>query len=189
MDRIILNTKDPKIGNQYLGNISAAKNLENIKTFNVKNIVSILSEEEISNLPELYRENDINHCIISANDSLDQIISPYLEETSDWIKEALKNGNVLVHCLLGISRSASFVISYLMYNKFMGYQVALDFVKNMRPRVNPNKIFEIQLKQQSKKLMIIEDEIPNSFMPFQIWDSSKHIESIPETTCQKLCQV
>ena len=136
----------------------------------------MLSKDEQANLPELYLKNDIKHYIIPVQDNLSHDISTYLQETNNWIQDALKTGNVLVHCILGVSRSASIVISYLMHCRFICYQVALDYVKDMRPRVNPNKAFEIQLKQYSKKLMIIEDEKPNSFMPFDTWDSSKYIE-------------
>ena len=56
-------------------------------------------------------------------------------------------GTVLVHCQMGSSRSASFVIAWLMTSEDMTFEQALDKVVKCRPCVRPNKGFEAELRK------------------------------------------
>lgn len=56
-------------------------------------------------------------------------------------------GNVLVHCVSGISRSASMVIAYLVAEKRMRYDEALAYTKARRGCVHPNSGFQRQLRE------------------------------------------
>lgn len=68
------------------------------------------------------------------------------EDTYKFILNAAKsNGKVLIHCKMGISRSASTVCAFLMKYKSWGLKHALRFVKDKRPIVNPNDGFLSQL--------------------------------------------
>ena len=53
---------------------------------------------------------------------------------------------IYIHCVMGISRSPSIVIGYLMYKKKMKYEEAYDFVKNKRNVISQNPGFQEQLK-------------------------------------------
>ena len=66
----------------------------------------------------------------------------------DWILET--NNNVLVHCMAGISRSASLVIYYFMKKYNINFDDALKMVKGKRNIINPNDSFKLQLKQFQK---------------------------------------
>ena len=55
-------------------------------------------------------------------------------------------GKVLVHCKMGISRSASVVISYMMKEYEMDLAATIIRVKEKRSVVNPNKSFIKQLE-------------------------------------------
>jgi protein-tyrosine phosphatase len=48
---------------------------------------------------------------------------------------------------MGISRSSTIVIAYLMSRYGMTYKSALDFVKAIRPQIRPNRYFKQQLQQ------------------------------------------
>ena len=52
----------------------------------------------------------------------------------------------------GISRSASFVIAYLIREKDMSFEDALAYVKKQRPQVFPNEGFITQLKQFARNI-------------------------------------
>lgn len=68
-----------------------------------------------------------------------------LDETALIIKEHLKdnkNGNVLVHCNMGISRSTAVVIRYLqMKRPKISYRSLFNRVKARRRVVKPNNLF------------------------------------------------
>jgi hypothetical protein len=56
-------------------------------------------------------------------------------------------GIVFVHCVAGISRSASVCIGYLMWKHRVSYQQAYKVVKDSRPWINPNYGFADQLNE------------------------------------------
>ena len=71
---------------------------------------------------------------------------PHFDETYKFIKEAKdKNGTVLVHCKMGMSRSASSVIAYIMKEYGKNNEEALEQVRKARPIVQPNEAFARQL--------------------------------------------
>jgi protein phosphatase slingshot len=71
----------------------------------------------------------------------------HFNATYKFIKEAKTDGGkVLVHCKMGISRSASVTISFLMKEKQWNLETALHKVKKARSIVSPNKSFIKQVR-------------------------------------------
>ncbi|KAG0312911.1 Dual specificity protein phosphatase 9 [Dissophora globulifera] len=72
------------------------------------------------------------------------------------IDEALAHnsgsGKALVHCQLGVSRSASLVIAYVMRSLNMGLTEAYDFVKQRSGVISPNMSLMYQLAEYEKSL-------------------------------------
>ncbi len=81
-------------------------------------------------------------------------ISLHFDEAVEFIHKALEKTNVLfylkikiiVHCIAGVSRSASMVIAYFMKHRKMTYNQAFGEVKNRRKIVN----FVVILLDQSQ---------------------------------------
>lgn len=70
-----------------------------------------------------------------------------------FMDEARKNnGKVYVHCVQGVSRSATICLAYLIYNQRMNYQEGFNYLKEKRPIVNPNMTFIAQLICYYKRL-------------------------------------
>ena len=77
------------------------------------------------------------------NDDTNENILQYLVDGIKFIE----NSNICYcHCQLGKSRSASFVIAYIMYKNKIHYSPAFDYVKKRRKMIFPNEGFQCQLE-------------------------------------------
>jgi len=80
-------------------------------------------------------------------------IIKYFNPVSKFIDDAVKqNGNVLVHCSAGISRSPTLVLSYMMQYNNMHFQDAYAKMQSLRKIVAPNVSFLGQLLEFDKRL-------------------------------------
>ena len=67
----------------------------------------------------------------------------YFAETNRFIRNALRCGGVVfVHCYGGVSRSATLVIAFLMWQYGMSMFDAMAFVRSKRSVVFPNPGFQ-----------------------------------------------
>jgi atypical dual specificity phosphatase len=100
----------------------------------------------------------LKHMCIPLDDVCNANIGSYFDQSTAWIHGALSDGEarVLVHCMWGMSRSASIVIAYLMAMKGMPLQSALMFVKARRRIVRPNRGFMAQLNIFEHRLSVRE---------------------------------
>ena len=125
----------------YLGNYINANNLEEIRRLRINYILNCASDIKINNLP-----TDVKYCHLDMIDSPQLNIFQYFGKAFAFIESARKNNcNILIHCKLGISRSTSILIAYMI--KHYGYSVkkSLDLIKSKRKQVNPNNGFINQL--------------------------------------------
>ncbi|KAM3858901.1 dual specificity protein phosphatase 16 [Diretmus argenteus] len=90
---------------------------------------------------------------VPVNDSFCEKILPWLDKSVEFIEKAkASNARVLVHCLAGISRSATIAIAYIMKRMDMSLDEAYRFVKEKRPTISPNFNFLGQLLDFEKKI-------------------------------------
>ncbi|XP_068443149.1 dual specificity protein phosphatase 16 [Clinocottus analis] len=90
---------------------------------------------------------------VPVNDSFCEKILPWLDRSLDFIEKAkASNARVLVHCLAGISRSATIAIAYIMKRMDMPLDEAYRFVKEKRPTISPNFNFLGQLLDFEKRI-------------------------------------
>ncbi|KAI9994651.1 hypothetical protein PInf_011474 [Phytophthora infestans] len=85
-------------------------------------------------------------------------ISEYFDEAFSFIDRALASGgNVLVHCYMGISRSATIILAYLIERRDFSLADALHELRRVRPRAQPNsgfyqELMALETKQQSSTI-------------------------------------
>ena len=137
--------------NIYLGNAYNASNYDELKKNKIGYILNIT--KEISN----YYPDDFTYYNIEITDNNGQSIETYFTEILEFIKISQKDStdstdspNILIHCFMGSSRSASCVILYLMNKYEMTFQESYNMIKELRPIVNPNTSFVKQLKNYMK---------------------------------------
>ena len=77
---------------------------------------------------EVSRKENIIYKHVNIVDIPGQDIKKYFPECLKYIEKSIQEGGrVLVHCIAGISRSASVVIAYLIYKNGMTFTEALKF--------------------------------------------------------------
>lgn len=97
----------------------------------------------------------IRHLYLPIDDLPTSNLIGYLTSSVAWIKSAFdedEHAKVMVHCVWGMSRSASIVIAYLMTVGRISLVDALALVKSKRPVVRPNHGFFRQLLAYEIKL-------------------------------------
>ncbi|XP_013794253.1 protein phosphatase Slingshot-like isoform X2 [Limulus polyphemus] len=125
----------------YLGSEWNASNLEELRNKGVGHILNVT--REIDNFfPGMF---DYFNIRVYDEESTDML--PYWDKTFRYIRKAKNQGSkVLVHCKMGISRSASVVIAYAMKAYDWNLKQAIEYVKNKRNCIKPNSGFMKQLE-------------------------------------------
>ncbi|XP_070769455.1 protein phosphatase Slingshot homolog 3 isoform X2 [Enoplosus armatus] len=125
----------------YLGSEWNAANFEELQKNNIGYILNVT--REIDNFfPESFTYMNIRVYDVEATDLL-----PHWTDTYNFINTARKSGQaVLVHCKMGVSRSASTVIAYAMKQQHWPLDVALAYVEDRRSIIKPNEGFMKQLQ-------------------------------------------
>ena len=131
------------IDNIYLGDNIAAKNETFLKEYNITSVINCAQE-----LPSEYKE--IRFLELKLDDFLQQPLFPKFEVAYKFIKINSEN-NILIFCGLGMSRSASLVLFYLMKDKGWDYDTSYNYTKERRPEILPNPGFEQQLRDYYDK--------------------------------------
>jgi protein-tyrosine phosphatase len=111
----------------------------------ITHIVNV-SAIELENAFEKHPTYCPKYLDVYIHDLADENITVHLQDTIEYIRRAIgDNGKVLVHCRLGVSRSASVIIAYLMQYCDMSLRTAFFHVFARRPIVFPNFGFWDQL--------------------------------------------
>ncbi|KAJ2622640.1 hypothetical protein GGI26_003086 [Coemansia sp. RSA 1358] len=85
-------------------------------------------------------------------------LSRYFSECFEFIDRArVQHQGVLVHCQLGVSRSASLVIAYVMRTMDMGFGQAYEYVRLRAPCISPNLSLIAQLSEYGRALQSVPD--------------------------------
>lgn len=118
------------IDNIYLGSAFNAASYETLKKHGIETIINMT--REISN----YYPDEFNYIQYELHDNNKNRIINYLESAYlDIVNN--QEGNILIHCYMGASRSASIMIYYLMKKYDYTFDDALNFIKDKRIVVNP----------------------------------------------------
>lgn len=135
------------IDNIYLGNAYTASNYNELKEKNIGLIINITKE-----IPNYY-EKDFeyyNICVEDINESsIIDHIEPVLQKISEYNKNS-SDKNILVHCFMGSSRSATIVSSYILKNTDREFKETLKYLTEKRSVVNINSTFVRELNDWYK---------------------------------------
>lgn len=94
----------------YHGDLGHACNMELLKELGIQHIINVCDCQLDSTI-----KDNFNVLWINIDDTFAVDIKKYFDETNEFIQKCKeKNEKILVHCQMGISRSSSIVLAYLM---------------------------------------------------------------------------
>ncbi|XP_051765779.1 dual specificity protein phosphatase 26 isoform X6 [Ctenopharyngodon idella] len=128
----------------YIGDQEIASNRKELIKLGITHILNC-AQSKWRGGAEHYAGMNITYHGIEAHDSPSFDMSVNFYPASEFIHRALSTGGtVLVHCAVGVSRSATLVLAYLMIRQNMTLVEAIKTVKDHRG-VTPNRGFLRQL--------------------------------------------
>jgi protein-tyrosine phosphatase len=143
------------------GSQEIANDLRGLQRYNVTHVLNVTGE-----VPDRFPDQFV-YKRIAISDMPSTKLEQHFDEAFRFIETARSTpgGCVLVHCYYGNSRSASFVIGYLMNTERMRYADALRYLQMLRPDVRPNDGFQRQLKkyevtvlQQQQQQLLLQQQ-------------------------------
>ncbi|KAF7646584.1 hypothetical protein LDENG_00185090 [Lucifuga dentata] len=147
--------------NLYIGNEVAARDKGTLHSLGITHIVNAAHGPPspspglcfyVNTGPRFYRDMSVDYYGVEADDAIEFILSPFFYPTARYIRAALAmGGRVFVHCLMGVSRSATLVLAFLMIAEGLRLQDAVAAVRLHRD-ICPNPGFLLQLRSLDMSL-------------------------------------
>ncbi|KAM0794865.1 hypothetical protein BDR22DRAFT_977424 [Usnea florida] len=130
----------------YLGDLRAAENTEELSRKDISFVLTMKEGRLTPDTRDAYRKARISHVQISKSDLETEDLLTVFEPVCDMIEGRLaKKKGVLVHCLLGKSRSVTVVMAFIMRQMNVSFQEAKVLVQSKRAIASPNNAFRGQL--------------------------------------------
>ena len=143
----------PAAGKLFIGGLRALDAPHRLDEAAITHILSVL-EFDCCDWEEF---SQYKRLLIQADDIPRENLLQHFPRTNSFIEDGLREeGAVIVHCAMGVSRSATVACAYLM-NKFsLSPEEALEMARKARPLCNPNEGFLEQLAVYHRMLAASE---------------------------------
>lgn len=135
----------------WVGGARDAAALEALRERGISHVVNCAKE-----LPCVHRASgEITYLKLSVYDEPDADLLSDLDGATRFLADARRGGAraALVHCFMGVSRSATVAIAFAMLECKLPLQEAFALVKRARPEIGPNHGFRAQLAAFEKRLL------------------------------------
>ncbi|XP_026989742.2 dual specificity protein phosphatase 13-like [Tachysurus fulvidraco] len=149
--------------NLYISNVRIAQNRTTLQSLGITHILNAAHSKHGSIGDQKFYGTSFVYCGIPAEDSSHFDLDVYFRPAAEFIHKGLKtvDGKVLVHCIMGMSRSSSLVLAYLMLYHRMSLCSAIKRLVQKRA-IYPNRNFlallldlDLQLKKKHKTCILL----------------------------------
>ncbi|XP_056152717.1 dual specificity protein phosphatase 13-like [Lampris incognitus] len=139
--------------NLFIGDMSVANDRYSLWKLGITHVLNAAHGRMYCQGSRDFYGSSVDYHGVPADDSPSFDLYGYFFPSADYIQEALdtSGAKVFVHCAVGVSRSASLVLAYLMIHH---HYSLLDAIKRIKERrwIFPNKGFLKQLRALDIKL-------------------------------------
>ncbi|XP_008579227.1 PREDICTED: dual specificity protein phosphatase 13 isoform X3 [Galeopterus variegatus] len=138
----------------FLGDAYAARDKSKLTQLGITHVVNVAAGKfQVDTGAKFYRGMPLEYYGIEADDNPFFDLSVYFLPVAQYIRAALSvpQGRVLVHCAMGVSRSATLVLAFLMICENMTLVEAIQMVQAHRD-ICPNSGFLRQLQVLDNRL-------------------------------------
>lgn len=152
-DDLYLQTVSEVAPRLFVGRRPAADRLAELSGRGITHVVSCLDEKQRSSVDFLSTE--FEHTFLPTVDEMHQDLADTFDAFFDVVDGARDHNpdlSVLVHCEVGVSRSASLAIALVMRDERMTFLDAFELVRSKRVQVLPNIAFASQLQRLEHRL-------------------------------------
>jgi len=165
----------------FIGSANASTNKHLLKAYGVTHVLTIAND-----IPPKYTD-DFKYMVIYTDDVRTASLKAHFYETAEFIKEGIEAGGCIVHCMAGVSRSATIMTAFIMQYKQLRVKTAFRYLGERRPQVSPNPTFRTELQLFEKEFF---DGVPVVEKPknrFAIFDPATKEKTTyyPDGTTEK----
>ena len=121
--------------------------LNDLKNSNIESVLTIMDIDITEKSP------DVSYNWFKLYDMPKADMKAVFPKAIPIISEAVSQGNILVHCQVGMSRSVTVVISYMVVVLGFTVEESLRIIRERRPWACPNNGFMDQLKDLQKDVL------------------------------------
>ena len=156
----------PQAGKLFIGGLRAMDVPERLENASISHILSVLENDHC----EWEEFAKYTRLLIQVEDHPRENLLQHFERANTFIEDGLRgDGAVIVHCAMGVSRSAAVVCAYLMKTKSLSPEEALGMIRKSRPHCTPNEGFKTQLEVYHR--MLKADSEVHSGQIYSEWSS------------------
>lgn len=143
----------------YIGDLAAAECPETLAALGITHVLSVMPGHVAIPPPATlsHLARPLERLQLPLHDTPFAELALHLPRTTAWIEHALRAdpaNRVLVHCVQGVSRSASVVAAYLVAETRWPPKYVVEWIQAKRPCAQPNSGFVAQLDEYARSLAI-----------------------------------
>jgi len=144
----------------FVGDVYAAHNQEELKKRNITHVINAV----LAVTPPFPDHFEYMH--VQLLDYPGENVMNHFQNTTKFIEDALAGGGkVFIHCLKGVSRSATIAAAFAIYSQKLSTREAIELLRKSRTIVCPNHGFVLQLEWYEKQMKRDSIARPSAILP------------------------
>ena len=129
----------------FVGDYQSAQDTDFLKQQGIRTIINVSTEPHSPTTLTMHSDLGIDSHYWMCSDDYGSNMSNYFRRLCRMLRAQELKPPLLIHCIMGISRSAALAIAYVICVQHIPVRDALIVVRKQRPQIEPNSGFIRQL--------------------------------------------